>query len=307
MRFFFLIAVLLLVACTPGEPPPETSPIAPAATETSPATAVPSETSVPSATETATPAATATWTPVPTNTAVAIQTTTPSPEPSSAPAGPLTFTDGTDGDVFTAKDVLLNSHPETLNRNTGRHRNFELSTTQNSLLQFDLSSLPAGARVIRAALYLTNSYGSGGGSPLSTVHALTAANGGWQEGNGDIDPAKEGESTWNAQNADASGGIGVPWAGDAAGDGGPDAGASVPGVDYDAQPLGQLTWNPNDPLGTVYEIALDPQQVQRWVGPENQNYGVIIVTRGGGGHVGQSDHEEAGYRPRLVVVYEVGE
>ena len=92
---------------------------------------------------------------------------------------------------------------------------------QRVLIKFDLSSIPAGATIDSATLTL---YGQGSGAdntPLA-VHRILAASGSWTEAG----------ATWNFQDGVAR------WAGDAASDGGTDAGCTQSGTDFSATTMG---------------------------------------------------------------------
>ncbi len=189
------------------------------------------------------------------------------------------------------------------NNNGGQHANLQLEglpgTIQHALIQFDLSLLSPQYTCIRARLYLYHSYGSeGGGLNTGKVYCITAANWPWIEGSGDIDPAQAGEPCWNAREADGNGGVQTPWAGS--------EGCSTPGVDYESTPIGTWSFSADSPIGTEIVIDLDPASVQRWFGPQNSNYGIILVTDPDTyhAHVGSAENPTEAYRPRLVVDYE---
>lgn len=210
----------------------------------------------------------------------------------------VTWTDGTGGDANTIEDNLLNSAAP--NHNLGAHANHELSNLQNSLFRVDLSALPAGSTVISAVLRLKKSYptGEGGGTVAVSIYSVAAANAAWQPGTRDLELALAGESCWNALASDGASGVQTAWAGGS-------NGCGVSGTDYEAALLGSLSWTPlDDPIGQVYEIALDPERVEGWFGASNTNYGLLLKTAAGGSdHVGQRDSLTAAYRPEFEVQY----
>jgi hypothetical protein len=239
-----------------------------------------------------------TSTSVPTSPSATAQSPTPLPSPSGEIT--LAFIDGYGGNVFTAKDTLMSASWPT--RNGGTHPDFQLSSTepQHALMEFDLSTLPSNAVILRATLFLYNSYGpgDGGGSPISTVYSLSAANDGWIEGTKNIGLPSAGEPFWNAKASNASGGVQIPWAGS--------AGASTPGIDYEVEAMGSFSWTPRvDVLGKEYAIDLSAGRVQSWVGSNHRNYGIIIITTNGSGHVASSEHMTTAFRPKLVLQYTI--
>lgn len=258
----------------------------------------------------ANPMATASLAPSPTTPALPSATVAPSPAPSAspspsplptdsvpAPQSPVTrvFTDGYEGDVFTAKDTQMSANWPT--RNGGAHNNFQFEVQQRSLLQFDLSALPKEAKVLRATLYLYHSYEPEHGPPATiTIYSIARANAGWVAGNKNIKFAGAGESCWDAFAADGSEGALTPWAGS--------PGLNTAGVDYEPDPLAVFVFDPGSPQGTEIPVELNPERVQGWLGETNTNYGMIMVTDVNSGHVAQSDHFIPEYRPKLVVEYE---
>lgn len=216
------------------------------------------------------------------------------------PGDYLTFTDGYGGNILTAQDNLLNSSAPTLNE--GAHANFEYSKSQNCLLRFNISAIPAHASCFSATLYMCKSYdvGDGGGLPTVTVYSVAEANKDWVEGTKSLEVAGLGESCWEALAADGSGGIQKPWAGGA-------YGCGIAGTDLEESPLGSLACGnvATHPAGTVYAISLSPSRVRGWFGATNSNYGILIKTVNGGDHWGQSDHLTHTYWPKLTVQYTV--
>jgi len=207
---------------------------------------------------------------------------------------PTTFTDGYGGDVFTAKDMQMSSGWPT--NNGGGHANFQFSTTQRSLLEFDLSSIPTTATITDAILYLYHSYTPEGGfSPTVSIHSMSAANAAWIAGDNDITLADAGEPCWNALAADGAGGVTTAWAGS--------AGASTAGTDYETPAIGSFVFDPDSAIGTEFSAHLDTTRVQGWVGASNTNYGLILISSANSGHVAQSSNATTAYRPKLVVTY----
>lgn len=221
----------------------------------------------------------------------------------------LTFTDGYGGNVFTAQDNLLNSNPGAQFYNLGQHENFEIANytgsapSQVALLRFNLSSIPAEAKVVSATLYLYKSYrqGDGGGTITAKVYSVTQMNRDWVAGRGDLEPSLPGESCWAAKACSGSNGTIAHWAGS--------AGLGTAKVDYETPEMGSRTWTPSDdPLGQEYAISLSAGRVACWFGQNNSNYGIVIKnTTAGSDHQGQSEHTNTTLRPKLVVRYTLDE
>lgn len=158
------------------------------------------------------------------------------------------------------------------------------------LLKWDVSSIPAGSSISSATLTVTvqADWVIGVGTLDTNWHSILAANSGWLE-----------TCTWNfADGAGAS----DRWAGDVGGDGGADAGCSVPGTDYNATAIGTTTSTKGDAVGTAYNASITPSAVAAWM---TANYGMVGVAQEAGKvpRWCTSDHATAGYRPKLVVEY----
>jgi len=265
------------------------------------------------ATQAAEPPAAAQSTPAPAGTAtveaVASAPTLPPteatptlPEVIGTPAAPgtlgadgvYTFVDGSGGDIFSAKDgVMIESWPD---KNGGGHNNTQFERDHRTLMQFELSPIPANATLLDATLYLYHSYEPEDGIVATvTIYSLSAANAGWHAGVQDLDPAAAGEFCWNALASDGAGGVLIPWAGS--------PGASTPGVDFEPDPIATFEFDENTPLGAEIAVPLKLERVQGWLGAPNTNYGMIFFSSTNSGHVAQSDHPKPELRPKLVVRY----
>jgi hypothetical protein len=116
-----------------------------------------------------------------------------------------------------------------------------------------------------------------------TVYPISAANSGW-----------DAVATWNT--ADGS----TPWAGDAAGDGGADAGCSVAGTDYGVA-IGSFVVGASDPAGTVYSVTLDPTALTALMAA---NHGLILISSSSSArYLGSQEQATEAYRPVLSVTY----
>lgn len=229
-------------------------------------------------------------------TAADIDTGAPTITAPSLIDAPTVFIDGYGGDVNTAQDMLMSQNWPTYNG--GGHNNFQLKETQHALMRFNLSSIPAGATCVSAKLHLFHSYDPEGAT-ISTgkIYSVSAANSSWIPGTKSITLASAGEPTWNALEADGSGGVQTPWAGS--------AGCNTPGTDYETPVLGAWEMDPNSAIGTEYVIDLDTTRITDWAGASNTNYGLILLGDNGSIHVAQSDHPIAAYRPVLVTVWDI--
>ena len=153
----------------------------------------------------------------------------------------------------------------------------------NILLKFDLSTL-VGMTITSATLYL---YGVGGLDGSGYVRRILPANSGWTEG-----------ATWNYADGSA-----IRWAGDAASNGGSDAGCTQSGVDYSATPMGTISLTV-DPVGTENSLVLNATEFAAMVAA---NHGMVIRDSSGGAvakQVASSDYTAVtARRPKLVVEY----
>jgi hypothetical protein len=90
-----------------------------------------------------------------------------------------------------------------------------------------------------------------------TARRILAANDGWNEA-----------STWNYKTPST-----VRWAGDAASDGGADAGCSQSGTDFSATALGTVLYTSNAAQATQLDMTLDPVELALMCA---NNYGFVL-------------------------------
>jgi len=202
-----------------------------------------------------------------------------------------TFTDGYGGDATTYFDCYtyiagadadksIDTHIEI--RGTG-------AGTSNGLIKFTLSAL-AGVTTTSRTLSLFSSTQDWSNLTVN-VYRILVANSGWTE-----------VACWN--HADGSALHLVHWAGDAATDGGTDAGCSVSGTDYSSTSMGSWSHTSGAAVGTQYDVALGQTEFEAMV---SANYGLALI--GGSDALNRyasSDHATTGYRPKLVVEYTAG-
>lgn len=145
-----------------------------------------------------------------------------------------------------------------------------------ALLKFDMGGIPAGSIINGATLYL---YGSGGSyDDTLTLYRILAADSAWTEA-----------ATWNYAD-----GASVRWAGDAAGNGGTDAGCSVSGTDYSGTAIGAAAFAKT--LNAETAFVLDLTEFRLMVAA---NHGLRINRANGLNPVRPctSDHATAANRP----------
>lgn len=149
------------------------------------------------------------------------------------------------------------------------------NSTWRALLQFDLSAIPAGARVVSASLALYQTSPSMGPGTLG-VRRVTST---WTEG------ANSGSSGSGATWLERS--PGVPWA--------------TVGGDLDANGFASAQVNAN--VGWFnWDIT---RLVQGWVAADYPNHGLALVheTPSASGRFASSDHLEPTQRPKLTISY----
>lgn len=189
-------------------------------------------------------------------------------------------------DETAATDTYVDEALPTTNlaSNAAISANGTAGSRRIALLKFDLSAL-TGKLILAATLYLHNitTVGSNQSLPL---FAILAANSGWTEAG----------ATWNYALASTT-----RWAGDAASDGGTDAGGSVAGTDYNATAIGTLAYLANTVANTEHAISLSVAQMQAMVAA---NYGILMrKTTSNAFSCHSANATTAAYRPKLVVSY----
>jgi hypothetical protein len=157
-------------------------------------------------------------------------------------------------------------------------------TNTNGLIKFPISLDPnptilSGVLSLWMALQVA-------GAGTHTVRRVLAANSGWVEA-----------ATWNfADGAGAS----IRWAGDAASNGGADAGCSVSGTDYSSTALGTSADAGNEVAGTQHDFTLDVTELQAMC---TNNYGMVLLSDIANVKRWHScEGGTAGLRPKLVMV-----
>src|SRR3989344_6494500 len=205
--------------------------------------------------------------------------------------------DGTEGvDTYTAIQAPTSNFGIGTNFTT---RNLAGASARVTLVKFDLSGIPVGATVEDATLSVWNftQIATTAGHSWSRI---LDANADWVEGARQGAQALSGETCWNAFAADGAGGITTPWAGDAGGDGGQDAGSSQSGTDFSATAMGTFTSN-NEVVGTEYPSSLDLTEFGLM---RSSNNGLVLTTTVNATYTfDSSDSTTAANRPKLVVNY----
>lgn len=163
------------------------------------------------------------------------------------------------------------------------------TTTEKSMIRFDLSSIPAGAIINSATLRLRcTQVGVSDSADISLYRALTE----WYEGDASGGTTTIDGSTWNNRNHIGT----VAWSGGAGG---------ASGSDYNATPSATTAVTVVD-ADYDWDVAAD---VQNFIDGVNPNYGWWILHSGGSTTSKQfstSDNATAGNRPELIIDYTEG-
>lgn len=86
------------------------------------------------------------------------------------------------------------------------------------------------------------------------------------------------------------------------------AGAADTALDREAADIGSVTLIDGAAVGTEYAIALTPSKVQEWISGGFTNNGLVLKMDGENDdlfRLGSSDNATSGYRPKLVIEYEI--
>jgi hypothetical protein len=169
-----------------------------------------------------------------------------------------------------------------MNRGTIEYMNVCTSTAKRPVIKFDLSGMAAGVTITAATISLWSL--DTVGSQTNSLYSILSANSSWTEAG----------SMWNYR-------VGTTrWAGDAASDGGTDAGCSVSGTDYNSSALASRT-----AIGTANaetQFTCDASQVQAWYG--GANYGLVMINNSSTDkQYASSDNATSGYRPKIAIDY----
>lgn len=159
---------------------------------------------------------------------------------------------------------------------------FEVSGTRIGLIKFDLTGISPTKTIRVARLLISPQATITDGFNSYSFHRVKAANANWDE-----------NSTWNYR---------VPsterWAGDAAADGGADAGCSVAGTDFENTNMGTIYFYQNDAPGSYRGRDLAVGEVASL---RAANYGMAFRITGGTSCYLST--REATYKPILAIYY----
>lgn len=208
-------------------------------------------------------------------------------------SGPITLL--LQPDAVSGIDTAVFSTAATFNY--GTQKSFLNTATNRALVRFDLSAIPTSAECLSATLFLYHAATAGALAFTVSAYSIAVGNAAWIEGTKAAALAGAGEPCWNALAADGLGGVLTAWAGS--------AGLSTAGTDYENGAIGSFSGNRADAVGVEYSMALTPGRVRDWFGSPNTNYGMLLITSAATAGIATSDHATAGYRPKLVVVYQV--
>jgi len=195
---------------------------------------------------------------------------------SSAFADVVSFKDGTPtpllGGTYTgAEDTMILTNSGSLaNTNFGGRGNMEIGPPnpsnyfRNGLVRFDVTALNGNVSAISAVtlrLTVTNSGALGGGADVIGTNTLqvfqmTAANGDWVEGTGNISVGT-GWSTWDQKIHGSQNWAGTP-------------GANTAGVDYVNTLIASFTFNNSTAAGSTIDLVFsDVSFVSNWIAGNN--------------------------------------
>lgn len=195
-----------------------------------------------------------------------------------------TFTDGFGGDVQTYIDTWIISTSADGNFGANNELRHSSSDQFASLLKFDLSTL-GGVTINSADLYYYTTSAPGVGGATAQAYRILVANSAWTEAG----------ATWNYALASST-----RWAGDAAANGGADAGCSVSGTDWSSTLMGSAVLANGEAVGTEHILSLGLTEFAVMIAA---NHGIYSRGSGNAFRIGSSDHATTGYRPKLVVDY----
>ena len=178
--------------------------------------------------------------------------------------------------------VLINTVEDTRVRTTAATTNYSAATTflvrrtvNNGIIKYDLSSIPAAAKIISAKMILTVT-----GSQDATISAYSI-----KSANSDMVFA---QMTYNEKKT------GTEWAGGA-------LGCGVSGTDYDAVAVGSIALLSATTVPYSAEIELSPAIIQSYL---VNNYGFLMLSSYDGGDVTFSSAQgDAGLVPKIEVIY----
>jgi hypothetical protein len=223
--------------------------------------------------------------PTPTSTATASPTISPTPTQTGLPTATSTITPTPvvvtyqvgEGSYAGSYDSTINAWEATTNFGHQGAMPIRTGGVKRLVVYFDVSSIPAGATVIDARLWLYAShYKSHAQDPTVSVYGLKRS---WAEM----------ETTWNLART------GTNWA---------SAGADDTSADRDAVASGSAVLSTTN---TWYEFDVSAL-AQGWVSGSRPNHGMILVATGNTVEMSfwSSEYSIANVRPKLVVQYVMG-
>ena len=148
-------------------------------------------------------------------------------------------------------------------------------SSATSLLQFQLDSIPIGAKIVSASLALHQNTPNLDGGPVG-VHRINTS---WDEGSSG---GGAGISNWTEKES------GIDW--------------TTVGGDYDTKAITTSTVTGSTIDWSEWDIAM---LVQDWVDGKYENYGLALVAESSGtaAHFDSSDHTDPTLRPKLTITY----
>lgn len=165
-----------------------------------------------------------------------------------------------------SNSLIISSTP---NQNYGTAGSIQFGSVgteiRKTLLRFDLTAF-AGMQLDGDAtftMYQRNPFGT---RVEVSLYQISAANAGWNEGNGGTGAADPGESAWNFL---SQGSPATPWAGS--------AGLSTAGVDFLTGPIVTFDYIPSGVNGTAFNITIPGWVLQGWIDDPSTNAGMLLV------------------------------
>jgi len=215
----------------------------------------------------------------------------------------LTFQQGLNG-YDGVQDTFLYAPDSVANVNYGNHPTVATGINRwgenlVTLIRFDLSDLPAEAKVLRASLFLFDTSKEWPNDQISVSACLVApANAGWIAGHNEgVRIPQQGTSCWNWMAYNTR-----PWAGA--------PGLVREGTDYLVPPVSSITIS-KEHEGWI-EFDLSPDTVQGWLGqPANAGLRIAPTDAKEKGHCvvfrSSDNKEDLSTRPKLVFDVEMSD
>lgn len=198
------------------------------------------------------------------------------------------------GDELGVEDVTLASGLSRMNGGAFPQLAVGRDGGRKSLIRFQLAPLKGKIASVQEATLRLTPIAREGREPVEiAVYEVAAANGAWQEGQGEFrDNAEKGECTWSYRAFPET-----RWQGS--------AGLGLADADFQPEPVAQFHYD-----GGPVEIPLPPALITRWLEAPEENTGLLLVALDSEGAVERtllvhsSEAEVISQRPSLVIRFE---